>query len=139
MGLELRLLSASSIKHPDFKKFAPTCSGSQKIRSFNITTIFTKALVLKNKQSLGSFPITVIKFWISDPPGDPFIDGYDPKQDNIRRGQMVELTCRSRGGNPLAQLVWYKNGEEIQHTTKWVTVKNSSKFCILPLLLKAYA
>lgn len=50
----------------------------------------------------------------TDPPGDPYIDGYDPKRDTIRRGQTVELICRSRGGNPLAQLVWYRNGEEVR-------------------------
>lgn len=26
----------------------------------------------------------------------------------------VELVCRSRGGNPPAQLIWYKNGEQIR-------------------------
>uniref|UniRef100_A0A182IZV1 Ig-like domain-containing protein n=1 Tax=Anopheles atroparvus TaxID=41427 RepID=A0A182IZV1_ANOAO len=30
----------------------------------------------------------------------------------IRRGQHVELVCRSRGGNPPAQLIWYKNGNQ---------------------------
>lgn len=26
----------------------------------------------------------------------------------------MELICRSRGGNPPAQLIWYKNGEQIR-------------------------
>ena len=49
----------------------------------------------------------------SDPPGVPYIEGYT-EGETIRRGQTVELTCKSRGGNPPAQLIWYKNGEQIR-------------------------
>lgn len=31
-------------------------------------------------------------------------------------GQEVKLECISRGGNPLAQIVWYKNEVKIDHT-----------------------
>lgn len=48
-----------------------------------------------------------------DPPGLPYIEGYT-EGETIRRGQSVELICRSRGGNPPAQLIWYKNGEQIR-------------------------
>ncbi|XP_017836908.1 nephrin isoform X1 [Drosophila busckii] len=47
------------------------------------------------------------------PPGPPYIEGYAPGE-TLRRGQTVELTCRSRGGNPPAQLIWYKNGSQIR-------------------------
>ncbi|KAK9885754.1 hypothetical protein WA026_013625 [Henosepilachna vigintioctopunctata] len=47
------------------------------------------------------------------PPGMPYIEGYTDGE-TIRRGQSVELVCRSRGGNPPAQLIWYKNGEQIR-------------------------
>lgn len=47
------------------------------------------------------------------PPGMPYIEGYT-EGETIRRGQTVELICRSRGGNPPAQLIWYKNGEQIR-------------------------
>ncbi|KAL0273716.1 UNVERIFIED_CONTAM: hypothetical protein PYX00_006332 [Menopon gallinae] len=47
------------------------------------------------------------------PPGEPYIEGYT-ERETIRRGQTVELICRSRGGNPPAQLIWYKNGEQIR-------------------------
>ncbi|PSN48808.1 hypothetical protein C0J52_25084, partial [Blattella germanica] len=43
----------------------------------------------------------------------PYIEGYT-EGETIRRGQTVELTCKSRGGNPPAQLIWYKNGEQIR-------------------------
>lgn len=48
-----------------------------------------------------------------DPPGAPYIEGYT-EGETIRRGQTVELVCRSRGGNPPAQLIWYKNSEQIR-------------------------
>ncbi|XP_054089210.1 nephrin isoform X4 [Zeugodacus cucurbitae] len=47
------------------------------------------------------------------PPGPPYIEGYT-QGEILRRGQTVELVCRSRGGNPPAQLIWYKNGSQIR-------------------------
>ncbi|XP_030036246.2 nephrin-like [Manduca sexta] len=47
------------------------------------------------------------------PPGAPYIEGY-AEGETVRRGQSMELVCRSRGGNPPAQLIWYKNGEQIR-------------------------
>ncbi|XP_054737165.1 nephrin isoform X1 [Anastrepha obliqua] len=47
------------------------------------------------------------------PPGPPYIEGYT-QGEILRRGQTVELICRSRGGNPPAQLIWYKNGSQIR-------------------------
>ncbi|XP_030560448.1 nephrin [Drosophila novamexicana] len=46
------------------------------------------------------------------PPGPPFFEGYS-QGETLRRGQEVQIACRSRGGNPPAQLVWYRNGEVI--------------------------
>ncbi|XP_063704148.1 nephrin isoform X1 [Culicoides brevitarsis] len=47
------------------------------------------------------------------PPGDPYIEGYS-QGERLKRGQNVELTCKSRGGNPPAQLIWYKNGVQVR-------------------------
>ncbi|XP_067629154.1 nephrin isoform X1 [Eurosta solidaginis] len=47
------------------------------------------------------------------PPGPPYIEGYT-QGEILRRGQTLELVCRSRGGNPPAQLIWYKNGSQIR-------------------------
>ncbi|XP_043071244.1 nephrin [Drosophila grimshawi] len=47
------------------------------------------------------------------PPGPPYIEGYSPSV-TLRRGQTVELSCRSHGGNPPAQLIWYKNNSQIR-------------------------
>lgn len=51
-------------------------------------------------------------FRFADPPGLPYIEGYN-EGDAIRSGQNIELMCRSKGGNPPPQLVWYKNGEQV--------------------------
>lgn len=57
---------------------------------------------------LYEFPILFL-----DPPGAPYIEGYTPGE-TLRRGQTIELSCRSRGGNPPAQLIWYKNGAQVR-------------------------
>ncbi len=51
----------------------------------------------------------------ADPPGPPEIIGYT-EGETVRTGQEVKLECISRGGNPLAQIVWYKNEVKIDHT-----------------------
>ncbi|KAF8777665.1 Nephrin like protein [Argiope bruennichi] len=55
------------------------------------------------------------------PPGRPTIEGYRTR-DKTRAGDTINLRCISRGGNPLARLVWTKNGEFIDHsysTSDW--------------------
>lgn len=51
--------------------------------------------------------------FFTDPPGAPFVEGYT-QGETLRRGQNVELVCKSRGGNPPAQLIWYKNGVQVR-------------------------
>ncbi|XP_033251166.1 nephrin-like isoform X2 [Drosophila miranda] len=46
------------------------------------------------------------------PPGPPFFEGYS-QGESLHRGQEMQIACRSRGGNPPAQLVWYRNGVAI--------------------------
>lgn len=49
------------------------------------------------------------------PPGPPEIQGYI-EGETIRMGQTVSLTCVSHGGNPLAQIVWFRNEEPIDYS-----------------------
>ncbi|CAH1107304.1 unnamed protein product [Psylliodes chrysocephalus] len=56
---------------------------------------------------------TTVQLSVLYPPALPYIEGY-VEGETIRRGQTVELVCRCRGGNPPAQLIWYKNGEQIR-------------------------
>lgn len=44
--------------------------------------------------------------------GKPEISGYI-EGETVRMGDTLTLVCKSIGGNPLAQLVWYKNDEEV--------------------------
>lgn len=57
--------------------------------------------------------ISLYFFLSTDPPGAPYIEGYTTGE-TLRRGQNVELVCKSRGGNPPAQLIWYKNGVQVR-------------------------
>lgn len=34
----------------------------------------------------------------------------------MQRGQNVELACRSRGGNPPAQIIWFRNDKQISRS-----------------------
>jgi len=47
-----------------------------------------------------------------DPPGKPEISGYSSDQV-LKTGDTARLVCVSRGGNPLAQVYWYRNGAEL--------------------------
>ncbi|XP_017758682.1 PREDICTED: nephrin [Eufriesea mexicana] len=53
-----------------------------------------------------------IKLSVFYPPGMPYIEGYT-EGETVKRGQQLELTCRSRGGNPPAQIIWYRNNEQV--------------------------
>jgi len=46
------------------------------------------------------------------PAGQPKISGYS-EGETVRVGDTLTLVCQSMGGNPLAQLVWYKNDEQV--------------------------
>ncbi|XP_059087472.1 nephrin-like isoform X2 [Tigriopus californicus] len=76
---------------------------------------------------------TPMKSWITMsvqfPPGPPEIQGY-LQGETIRLGQAVTLTCVSHGGNPLAEIVWYKNGDGIDfsYTTAGRESRNTYNF-----------
>ncbi|KAK0090227.1 hypothetical protein PV325_002297 [Microctonus aethiopoides] len=52
----------------------------------------------------------VVKLSVLYPPGAPYIEGYT-EGETVQRGQRLELVCKSRGGNPPAQVVWFRNDE----------------------------
>ncbi|XP_006564420.1 nephrin isoform X2 [Apis mellifera] len=60
-----------------------------------------------------SMPLrATIKLSVFYPPTMPYIEGYT-EGETVKRGQQLDLTCRSRGGNPPPQIFWYKNSERI--------------------------
>ncbi|XP_053999054.1 nephrin [Hylaeus anthracinus] len=66
-------------------------------------------------------------------PGMPYIEGYT-EGETVKRGQQLELTCRSRGGNPPAQIIWYRNNEQV--TTVYRTEGSFSE-SVLSIIAKA--
>lgn len=52
----------------------------------------------------------------------------------MKRGQQLELTCRSRGGNPPAQIVWYRNNEQVRTVYR---TEGSFSESVLSLIAKA--
>uniref|UniRef100_A0A1B0BRT4 Ig-like domain-containing protein n=1 Tax=Glossina palpalis gambiensis TaxID=67801 RepID=A0A1B0BRT4_9MUSC len=68
----------------------------------------------KHKALAPDMPMrSIVQLSVLYPPGPPYIQGYT-QGETLRRGQTVELICNSRGGNPPAQLIWYKNGSQIR-------------------------
>ncbi|XP_043477806.1 nephrin-like isoform X3 [Leptopilina heterotoma] len=70
-----------------------------------------------------------VKLSVFYPPEPPQIEGYT-EGETLRRGQQVELVCKSRGGNPPAQVVWFRNGEQINsaYRTEGRTSQNIQTF-----------
>ncbi|XP_076671541.1 sticks and stones isoform X2 [Andrena cerasifolii] len=74
-----------------------------------------------------------IKLSVFYPPGEPYIEGYT-EGETVKRGQQLELTCRSRGGNPPAKIVWYRNNEQV--TTEYRSEGSFSE-SVLSIIAKA--
>ncbi|KAG7187933.1 hypothetical protein KM043_013897 [Ampulex compressa] len=53
-----------------------------------------------------------VKLSVFYPPGMPYIEGYT-EGETVQRDQLVELTCRSRGGNPPARVIWFRNDKQV--------------------------
>ena len=58
------------------------------------------------------------------PPGEPEISGYS-EGETLKVGDTIKLDCRARGGNPLAQLVWFRNDEQVDFSYTTVAGKYS--------------
>lgn len=56
----------------------------------------------------------------SDPPGKPNITGLSHGQV-LREGEILRLNCISMGGNPLADLSWFRGDQKVPGTA---TVKD---------------
>lgn len=63
-------------------------------------------------------------YTIADPPGPPEITGYI-EGETIRLGQTITLVCTADGGNPLAEITWYRNGIKID--SSWTTSGRASR------------
>ncbi len=68
----------------------------------------------------------------SVPPDPPEISGYQEGQV-VRTGDTLRLLCVSRGGNPLAHVVWYKNDREIDQSYVTGQNKAENELTIMPV------
>lgn len=75
---------------------------------------------------------TVVQLSISFPPDPPEISGYQEGQV-VRTGDTLRLLCVSRGGNPLAHVVWYKNDREIDQSYVTGQNKAENELTIMPV------
>lgn len=51
-------------------------------------------------------------FDVLDPPGAPIIIDYSAGNP-ITSGNIHRISCVSTGGNPLAQITWFKNDKKV--------------------------
>lgn len=54
--------------------------------------------------------ISFLNILIAAPPGEPVIYGTD---ETLLEGEVLNMTCESHGGNPLAALSWYRSVEKV--------------------------
>ena len=75
------------------------------------------------------YVFTCAIFMITVPPDPPEIQGYI-EGETIRMGQTLSLTCVSYGGNPLATITWFRNGEmvDMSYTTSGRESRNMYTF-----------
>ncbi len=70
-----------------------------------------------------------------DPPGAPEVSGYI-EGETIRLGQTLTLVCTAKGGNPLAEITWYRNGIKVFHyKIKIMVMFSLSCVCVNTLFL----
>ncbi|XP_022244976.1 synaptogenesis protein syg-2-like isoform X2 [Limulus polyphemus] len=60
------------------------------------------------------------------PPEPPEIEGYN-EQDIVQIGDTLTLACISRGGNPPATLVWFRNGVQVDKTFSVIGQETTNK------------
>jgi hypothetical protein len=64
------------------------------------------------------------------PPEKPEITGYI-QGETIRMGATVKMVCQAHGGNPLAQVVWFKNNQRIDHSYTTTGARSENTFMFL--------
>ena len=75
------------------------------------TSILTNSIEIN--LDLNAMHVMMLSSYLfSAAPSTPIISGYTTGQV-IRASDTLRLICESRGGNPLAQVVWFKNGQKI--------------------------
>ena len=73
---------------------------------------------------------TAVLLSILYPPEKPEITGYI-QGETIRMGATVKLVCQAYGGNPLAQVIWFKNDQRIDHSYTTTGARSENTFMFL--------
>ncbi|XP_052804572.1 LOW QUALITY PROTEIN: nephrin-like [Mya arenaria] len=60
---------------------------------------------------------TSITLSVQFPPGEPVITGYQ-MDEAVAVNDTVAMTCKSTGGNPLAQIAWFKDNTQVDFSYK---------------------
>ncbi|GIY32873.1 nephrin [Caerostris darwini] len=63
-------------------------------------------------EALGETIVQTYTVAVVHPPSSPTISGYE-KGKPIKAGDLQKLSCVSTGGNPPANLKWFKNDKEL--------------------------
>jgi hypothetical protein len=69
------------------------------------------------------------------PPERPTITGQPASGMPLKAGTSINLVCQSAGGNPQPQLIWMRNGQQVDssyETTNGLEVVNSYSFVVTP-------
>lgn len=74
--------------------------------------------------------ITLVSFLLSDPPDTPIITGYNEGAE-VKARSLLRLQCYANGGNPLATLQWYKNGQPLESVKGTSTTVASAELTII--------
>ncbi|XP_071511631.1 nephrin-like [Diadema antillarum] len=82
--------------------------------------------------ALPSALLTNVTLNVLFPPLPPLITGYSAGTI-VRKGEVLTLRCTSRGGNPLAEVYWYRNGEKLDYSYRTDGV---SAYNVLPLTVE---
>ncbi|XP_070550962.1 nephrin-like [Ptychodera flava] len=73
--------------------------------------------IAEHEALMGTTLFTMVKLSVQFVPDEPVISGYN-EGNTLRSGEEIMLTCTARGGNPLAQVTWWRNGELVDHSYK---------------------
>lgn len=84
----------------------------QQLAILNSNLLSNQPTSNKNSNSIKNQLFSQVRLNVIYPPEPPKITGYT-NSETLRAGTTLGLTCRSIGGNPQPQVIWYRNNVQI--------------------------